>query len=128
MKKEIIICIAVIVIVIVLNTVTGKYTKDSVESMKYDLNKVKQEIEQNKDKNEISENVENTRNNWNNKYKTLAYYIEHDELEKVTLYLVGLDSNVKSEEYSEAIAELDKCVYILDHIQDKYSFNLRNIF
>ena len=54
--------------------------------------------------------------------------IEHDELEKVHLYIVGIDSNINTDEYSQAIGELDKCAYILEHIEDKYSVNLDNIF
>lgn len=128
MKKEIIICIVVIVSVIVLNTVTGNYTKNSVESVIADLNIVKEEINENKVQEKVSETVTKVKDNWDNKYKILAYYLEHDELEKVTVYLVGLDSNVNSEEYGEAMVELDKCIYILEHLEDKYSFNLRNIF
>ena len=128
MKKEIIICIVVIIIVIVLNSITGNYTEKSVESIKADLNIVKEEIEKSSRKDRVAESVTKVKHNWDNKYKILAYYIEHDELEKVTVYLVGLESNIKSDEYSQAMEELDKCIYILEHIEDKYSFNLRNIF
>ena len=90
MKKEIIICIVVLIGVIALNTITGDYTKNSVESIRNDLTVVKDEIEQNKEKEKISQSIINAKNNWDNKYKKLAYYIEHDELEKVTLYLVRI--------------------------------------
>lgn len=128
MKKEIIICIVVIILVIALNSITDDYTKNSAESVKADLSIVKEEIEQHRGDDKISESVKKAKYNWDNRYKTLAYYLEHDELEKVTVYLVGLESKVKSEEYPQAIEELEKCIYILDHIEDKYSFNLRNIF
>jgi len=128
MKKEIIICIVVIIFVIVLNSISGNYTKNSVESIRNDLNIVKEDIKQNREQNVISEDVARAKNNWDNKYKILAYYLEHNELEKITLYLVGLESNVESEEYAQAMEELDKCIYILEHLEDKYNFNLRNIF
>ena len=61
-------------------------------------------------------------------YKKLAYYIEHDELEKIELYLTALKSNIETKEYNQAVVEVDSCIFILKHIEEKYSFNLQNIF
>lgn len=128
MKKEIIICIVIIIAVIILNIITINYTKESVQSLKVELSDIKENIEKEKDINSINEKVKELRENWETRYEKLAYYIEHNELEKVELYIVGLDSNINVEEYSQAIGELDKCIYVLEHIKDKYSFNLENIF
>ncbi len=128
MKKEIIICFVIIIAVIILNIITINYTKESVQSLKIELSKIKEDIEQEKDVNSVNEKVKELRENWETRYEKLAYYIEHNELEKVELYIVGLDSNINVEEYSQAIGELDKCIYVLEHIKDKYSFNLENIF
>ena len=62
------------------------------------------------------------------KHDLLAYYIEHDELEKVETNLTGLRSFIESKEYSDALAELDKTVFVLRHIEDKNKFNLQNVF
>lgn len=128
MKKEIIICCVIIIAVIILNIITINYTKDSVESLKVELSNIREDIEKEENVNSINEKIKDLKENWETRYEKLAYYIEHDELEKVHLYIVGLDSNVNADEYSQAIGELDKCVYILEHIKDKYSFNLENIF
>lgn len=128
MKKEVVICVIIIILVIILNIITMNYTKESVQSLKTELSNIKQDIEQEKEVNSINEKIGNLKNNWESRYEKLAYYIEHDELEKVHLYIVGIDSNVKSDEYSQAIGELDKCNYILEHIQDKYSLSFKNIF
>ncbi len=128
MKKEVVICVIIIILVIILNIITMNYTKESVQSLKTELSNIKQDIEQEKEVNSINEKIGNLKNNWESRYEKLAYYIEHDELEKVHLYIVGIDSNVNSDEYSQAIGELDKCNYILEHIQDKYSLSFKNIF
>ena len=128
MKKEIIICFVIIIAVVILNIITINYTKESVQSLKVELSKIKEDIEQEKDVNSVNEKITGLKNNWEERYEKLAYYIEHDELEKVHLYIVGIDSNVNSDEYSHAIGELDKCDYILEHIEDKYSLSLKNIF
>ncbi len=85
------------------------------------------------DKNEVNwekvnKDIENINQNWREKFETLAYFIEHDELEKVDTNLTGLKSFVETEEATDAISELDKSVFILKHIEDKNMINLKNIF
>ena len=71
---------------------------------------------------------EEIKKEWENRYDKLAYFIEHDELEKVKTDLTALNSFIETKEYAEAISELDKCVFVLKHIEDKYAFNLQNVF
>lgn len=127
MRNESFICIVVIILIAILEMVTGNYTKDSVEYLKSDLYQIKQEIET-EDKKKISEKVINAKENWKDRANKMAYYVEHDELEKVNVYLVGVESNTENEEYNDAKSELEKCIYILEHIEEKYKFNLKNIF
>lgn len=77
---------------------------------------------------EIQKNINIAFEHWDNMYKKLAYYIEHDELEKIELYITALKSNVETEEYNQAVEKIDSCIFILKHIEEKYSFNLQNIF
>lgn len=65
---------------------------------------------------------------WQEKHDKLAYFIEHDELEKVETELIVIKSYIETEDYEESISELDKGVFILKHIEDKYAFNLQNVF
>lgn len=65
---------------------------------------------------------------WNKEYQTLAYYIEHDELEKVSEALVRAKANISAEEYSSAIENIDSCIFLLQHIEEKDKFTLKNIF
>ena len=58
----------------------------------------------------------------------LAYYIEHDELEKVDTAIINMKSYIETKEYSSAVANLDEGKFILEHIEDKNAFNLVNIF
>ena len=65
---------------------------------------------------------------WEDRFKVLAYYIEHDELEKVKTELVILGANIEVEEYEKGLEELEKSKYILEHIQEKEEFSLMNVF
>ena len=76
----------------------------------------------------IESKVKEIRDEWESRHEKLAYYIEHDELEKVETNLVALNGFIESNEYSDAISELDKSVFVLKHIEDKYAFNLENVF
>lgn len=128
MKKEIIISVIIIIGVIILDIITSKYTKECVSNLNDELGQIRTEIKNEENNQNIKEKVDNLKKKWNEKYDKLAYYIEHDELEKIYLYIQGVGSNIETEEYAEAISEIDKCVYILEHIEEKYRFDLKNIF
>lgn len=127
--KEIIICIVVIVLVITLNIWTENYTKESIAKMSDRLETLKQAMnEEERNKENIESQINNILDDWNNRYQKLAYYIEHDELEKVKTELVSLKANIDVEEYEQGIPDLDKCVFILDHIKEKSALQIKNIF
>ena len=134
MKKEIIICIIVVIAISIGNIITQQYTKESVSTLSNDLEELKLDLnnkiknEEEKANDELSNSIDKITKDWESRHDKLAYYIEHNELEKVEDNLTGLDSLVSTEEYAEAIKELDKCVFILRHIEEKYAFNLENIF
>ena len=65
---------------------------------------------------------------WLNQHRKLAIFIEHDELEKVETDFVTCKSYMESKQYDMANAELEKTIFVLEHISDKYSFNFENIF
>ena len=133
MKKELIICIVIFTLIVIGNIITQNYTKQSVDNLSNKLEELKENIygkikEDNKENEDLIEEVDNITKNWETRHDKLAYYIEHNELEKVEDNLTGLSSLVKTNEYPDAIKELDKCVFILKHIEEKYAFNLENIF
>ena len=134
MKKETIICIIIVITINVGNIITQKYTKESVETLSNGLEILKTDLKNELDSNEkeaneeILEKIDKIRENWESRHDKLAYYIEHNELEKVENNLTALNSFVQTKEYADAIKELDESVFVLRHIQEKYAFNLKNIF
>ena len=131
MQKEVIVCIFIIVLIIVGNVVTQNYTVKSVESLADQLSDLKSDIfkeEENIERDSIKDKIKQIEDNWESRHDKLAYYIEHDELEKVETNLTSLRSFIEANENSEAVSELDKTIFVLKHIEDKYAFNLQNIF
>ena len=139
MKKELIISIIIFIFIVIGNIITQNYTKESVSDLSNNLENLKKNISskiEEKENNEenfgdnkkLLEEIDNITKNWETRHNKLAYYIEHNELEKVEDNLTGLNSLVGTEEYNEAVKELDKSIFILKHIEEKYKFNLENIF
>lgn len=127
MYKEFIIIVVVIVLIVGLDIITNKYTKDTVEIMSNELNILRKNIlEEDKEKSQSQMQV--IKEKWEERYKILAFYIEHDELEKVETEMTGLAADLNVEEYKHSIAELDTTIFILEHIQEKEEFHLRSIF
>lgn len=131
MIKELVISIIIVVSIFIGNTFTENYTRESVKETSDNLVELRKEIIKNDD--EININVSKNKideihNKWDDRYEKLAYYIEHDELEKVKTELTSLKGYIEKEEYADAVSELDKSIYILKHIKDKTAFNLKNIF
>ena len=131
MGKETIICIVIVVLIVVSNILTQNYTVDSVEELSNSLSELKSKLEEQEesiDKDDIKDKIQNVEDDWKNRHEKLAYFIEHDELEKVETNLTSLKSCIVTNEYSEAVSELDKSIFVLNHIEEKYAFNLQNIF
>lgn len=133
MKKELFICLGVIVFVIVLNIVSQKYLENCIDIITKNLEEIKEgvnkarEIEE-YDNKELLKMLENTKDIWNQMQEKLAYYIEHEELEKVETQLFLLSGEIETKIYEDAVPEIEKCIFILEHIIQKSQINIKNVF
>ena len=128
MWKEITIISVILIIVIGGDIFTHNYTKKSVEMMHEQIDDLTTDLINNIDNEEL---VESKYNNilslWEDRFKVLAFYLEHDELEKIKTELVALKANLDVGEYEKGVEELEKCKYILEHVQEKEQFSLMNV-
>lgn len=142
MQKEIIIVIIIVITIILVDTLTQKYTKDSFTKINSQLDEIKtigKELEKDdkssystrdteETKERLKEKIKIMQNDWKKINKKTAFYIEHDELEKVNTAMTKFNSYFELEEYTEAIPELENCQYILNHIKEKESIQFINLF
>lgn len=130
MKKEIIICIVIVIAIIIANIYTEKYTIESVKTISSGLMNLRQDVVnvENVDKDKCLVSTNKIKENWNIVYNNLAYFIEHDELEKVENSLIAVKSYLDAEEYGECVSKIDEADFVLKHIQRKYQITLKNIF
>lgn len=129
MKKEIIIVVIIVILIIIGHIITQNYTKKFFENISVSLEKIEEKIDNdNIEEQNLKNELYDIQEKWNEKYDILAYYIEHDELEKVETQLISMNANIKVQDYDKTIEELEKCKFILEHIKDKDSLKLVNIF
>lgn len=129
MLKETIICVIIVIAIFFGDNTTQNYTKESVSNLSNELTLLRENLTQeNIEKEKVKEGIESIYKQWEERHDKLAYFIEHDELEKVETEFVAIKGYIETEEYKESVSELDKSVFILKHIEDKYAFNLQNVF
>ena len=129
MHKEIVICVVIILSVILVNAITQNYTKKSVEVMDEKLSNLEETIRNDEpDEEKSKEKMDEVMNTWKERYEVLAFFIEHDELEKVETELTDLRAQISVKQYEEAVSNLDKSIFILNHIKEKFRLNFKNIF
>jgi len=126
MKKEIIVIIIIILAVVIGNIITQNYTKECISVINDELSELKKGAID-KDEN-LKKQVNDIQEHWDNMQEKLAFYIEHDELEKVETQIFILKGNTEAKLYKEMLAEIEKCSFILEHIADKTTLNIKNIF
>lgn len=139
LKKEVILIIIILISIIILDFVTNYISEKSVKEIMAKLDEISILIETTKyqnNQNELSseteknleEKVSNLKNEWNNKQNKLSMFVEHDELEKVTINIVLLEENIKNLEFVNAQEDEAEVKYWLNHFKEKEKLNLKNIF
>lgn len=127
MYKEVIICIVVIITILTINWLLQDYAKNSVTELNNNLEELKQALKE-KDNEKTETKMKEINDKWSEKYGLLAIFIEHDELEKVELDLITLDGYIEIDDYDKGINEVNKSIFSLKHIAEKYDFSLVNVF
>lgn len=129
MNKELIICVVIIILIIVGNAITQNYTRQNIQDISTALEKLEEElIVQEINWDNAKSHYYDINKKWKDVKNIMSYFIEHDELEKVETNLVGLNSFIDMRDEKEAVAELNRAIFVLKHIEDKNNLNLRNIF
>ena len=129
MVKEFVICLMILILILVGNGITQGYSRSSIENINEKLANLREKMNKEEiNHEEIVKKEEEIDKEWEEMFSRLAYYIEHEELEKVSRNLENTKTYIKLKEYDNATKEINEGIYILNHIEDKYSFNLQNIF
>ncbi len=129
MKKEKIITIIVLLMIIIGDFFLQKYTISSINEIKSDLEVLKEEVFKDEvDSLRLFEHVQRIYKNWEGKNKILTFYIEHDELEKVNTELNKIKGYYEADMKEDSMVDINEAIYILEHIKEKQKLSLKNVF
>lgn len=129
MKKEAIICVIIVILILLGHILLQSYSKNAIGETTENLGELKEMLfEENVDKDKAKNKIDEVHEKWDKKYITMAFFIEHNELEKVETELTGLRSSIETEDYQQAQNELARSEYILKHIEEKNKLSWKNIF
>lgn len=128
MKREAIITISIVLLILSAEWLTQKYTHKSFAEVEENLIQLKEEILQtNANNSQLIEKTEQISELWESKQENLSYYLEHNELEKVNTQIVLIKGYLESDSPQDAIPDLEEGLYIIEHIKEKEAFKLKNI-
>lgn len=128
MYKELIIIVIIITLVITGDVITQKYTEDCVKEINDELAVLRENILKDSSDENIKIAMNKIEESWEGRKQKLVLYLEHDELEKVSVQLADIRGKIDVTEIKEGISEIDKCVFLLNHVKEKEKFNIKNIF
>lgn len=129
-KKEFIVCVVIVVAIIVGDIFLQRYTKESLNLINEKLSEIKEDLKKGEDlkKEEINKTIGEINKEWDKRFNILTCFLEHNELGKVKTQLVSITAGLEIHDNEYVYEELNKTIYILEHIRDKESFRIDNIF
>lgn len=129
MYKEVIISIVLIISIFGLNYVTQTNTDQTVSIMKQELENVKAELlTKSPDYEKALEKAKKTYDKWEELDDKMAFYVEHDQLEKVKTAITSMVSFIETQDDSQSVESIDRCMYILEYIDEREKVTWDNIF
>lgn len=126
MYREIVLSVILLVFIFTANFFARNFTEKSIDEVNDKLERLQTEMVA--DGERAKEEYEELERLWLDKYEILAYYIEHDELEKVSSELYQLKGSIQTGQIDEGIPTIENCKFMLSHIRDKDKFEIKNIF
>lgn len=125
--KEYVIVGVILIFVFFMEHITYRNLSDSVKWMKDGITSIENKLEENRETEAQDEFLE-LKSKWEGEQEKLAFFVEHEELEKVSNDMVIIVSNFEQNEADEIDENITDLKFMLDHIEEKNQLNLKNIF
>lgn len=127
--KEILIIVISILLVVVGSNISQGYLNQTGDELIEDIEILREEIKkaQNSEENTSKELAKDLYSKWKKVEKNWSIIVIHNELDLIELALVSMKTCIEENEYNEAIKELEKSNYLIEHIKDNEKLELKNI-
>jgi hypothetical protein len=122
--KEYVILFFIIVFVILIEIITDNITNKSIT----DINSTIEDLESALESGVAEEKIKNLCSSWKKEEDKLAFYMEHDELEKVGVLVDNIKSDIANDSMDEINEKVDEIKFLLEHVKNKQKIELKNIF
>ena len=122
--KEYVILFFIIVFVILIEIITDNITNKSIT----DINSTIEDLESALESGVAEEKIKNLCSSWKKEEDKLAFYMEHDELEKVGVLVDNIKSDIANDSMDEINEKVDEIKLLLEHVKNKQKIELKNIF
>lgn len=124
-EKQIAIFCVIILVIIFLDVIFENHFNKQKKEFENIASKIQSYI---LDKKDARKETEKLYNKWLEFEKKAAYYVEHNELEKVSLKVGLIKKTVEIDETELTVEYLEEIKFLLQHLYDKDKVRLKNIF
>ena len=127
--KEIIIIVVSLLIVIIGSNISQAYLNTTGNELIEKLEELKVEIEkaQNSEENNSKDLANTIYEKWEKVEEKWSIIITHNELDLIQVALIGMKTYIEEDKYEDAMEELEKSSFLLEHIQQKEKLALKNV-
>lgn len=126
MVKEISIIIVILVIIFSANFIVLKHLEDTSDVLIQKIAEINYNIKENIDV--AKELINELEEKWEETNRTWSTIVIHQELDQIELSLLTAKAAVENGLVDDALIEVNKLNFLLEHISEKESFKLKNIF
>lgn len=128
--KEIVAIIVIIVFLVVSDIYISSFTEKSIAEIESNVDYILENSldKENYVKEDELEKIEKFEKDWKELEDRLAYFIEHNELEKVGVSIAIMKANVEADMKEDAYEKMQEIKFRIEHIKTKQKLKLNNIF
>ena len=130
-KETLIIIIIVLIIIIIGDIGIQNYITKTSDELALQLEELKQKLEtleEGKNTEELKELSSKIYEDWEEINKKWSIIVIHSELDTIELALIGVKSTIEANELQDTLQEIEKSIFLVEHIKEKEKLKLKNIF
>lgn len=125
--KPLLIIAVIVVLVFTAGLVGIGYLNNSSASLSQELKAMDASVRDGK-WNDAHSRLNTFENKWAGTKYGWAFLLDHMEIDNIDIELSKMKEYVKTMDKTEALAEISSLVLLIEHIPEKESFSLKNIF
>ena len=129
--KELIGIVTIIVVVSIASLILQTYLEKTSDEMVGKLEELKKEIRE-AVKNQNNEKAVSISNDilqkWEEVNEIWSMVIIHEELDTIKLSMLEVNAAVEAGSFDDGLEEIDKTIFLVEHVKEKEALMLKNIF